>query len=102
MQSSILIIYLSLVLISLSYKKYYKKINKNELNPRISSLILILGSILLIFSVYVCINNLGSSIGLAIWFFALTPLIIFISLVLTYAGKLLIPLSFLFILINFI
>ena len=102
MLSSILMIFIGLVLLSLSYKTHYKQMTNNYLSSVFKYIHFFSAIILLSLSVYLSINAVGVSIGLSTFFFALTPFIVLIALLLTYKEKLVLPLALIAVLVTFI
>lgn len=94
------LIYLGLVLLSLTLDKHYRKVLNEPVSNFIKRVLGVFGTLILIISLIIAIKSSGLSLGLTYWVGMLVPAIVFIALVFTYKPKIIVILSVVLLLIT--
>lgn len=91
---NIYLVYLGLVLLSLTMKKHHTEVISKDVNKNLKIVFTLLGWLILIYTLFAFIKTIGLSLGITLWIGYITLAIVLIALSFTYIPKHLIKLSF--------
>lgn len=93
---NIYLVYLGFVMICLAMDKHYKAVVNKTTDKKLQNLAKIVGTIILLLSVYLLIQDEGISMGITYFLAAAAPSIVIIAMILNYKPKALGILSVIF------
>lgn len=88
-----LILYLGLLFLSLSLEKHYKQVFTTSFTLGFKKSVTFFGWALLFISIALYIHRFGVGLGITYWLGIVTPIVVFIAMLLTYIPKALLKIS---------